>query len=134
MWTWKTARQAVIAVIGGTVVLIGVVLLVTPGPGIGAMILGLAILATEFVWAQRLLTRVKHRAQTTAASLGWSSHAPGGRNSPPAVSEPDPPSDPCPNPSPEVRHEVPPAIADGELPAGLVDPVQQPPPGPPDKM
>ncbi|HOB73510.1 MAG TPA: PGPGW domain-containing protein [Phycisphaerae bacterium] len=133
-WTWKTARRAVVAVIGGTVVLIGVVFLVTPGPGIGAIVLGLAILATEFVWAQRLLTRVKHRARTTATSLGWGRSAADVQTNPPAEAQPDQPPPPCSNPSPEVRHEVPTAIADGHLPAGLVDSIQQPPSSPPDEV
>lgn len=48
-------RKAIVAVVGFTVVLIGVVMIVTPGPAIVVIPLGLAILATEFVWAQRLL-------------------------------------------------------------------------------
>lgn len=48
-------RKAIVAVVGFTVVLIGVVMVVTPGPAIVVIPLGLAILATEFVWAQKLL-------------------------------------------------------------------------------
>ncbi|EOR70869.1 hypothetical protein TM51_10837 [Thermobifida fusca TM51] len=35
---------------------------VTPGPGIGGVIVGLAILATEFSWARRLLWRARDYA------------------------------------------------------------------------
>jgi len=52
-------RWLTVALIGGTFVVIGIVLLVLPGPGIAFIILGLAILATEFVWAETLLHRVK---------------------------------------------------------------------------
>lgn len=55
----KQAKRVVIMVIGLTLVGIGVALLVLPGPGIVVIIAGLAILATEFVWAQSLLDRAK---------------------------------------------------------------------------
>jgi uncharacterized protein (TIGR02611 family) len=60
-YTYKQARRVVVAVVGGTVVLIGVVMIVTPGPAVVVIPLGLAILATEFVWAKRLLQRVKEK-------------------------------------------------------------------------
>ena len=58
----KTARKLVVAVIGGTALLLGAVMLVTPGPGIIGILAGLAILATEFIWARTLLKRMKRRA------------------------------------------------------------------------
>ena len=48
-------------VIGFTLLLLGVVMLVTPGPGWVAIGLGLALLAAEFVWARRLLNRIKEQ-------------------------------------------------------------------------
>lgn len=60
--TLKQGRRLVIAVIGGTVVLIGLALLVLPGPGMVVIPLGLAILATEFIWARRLLRELRRRA------------------------------------------------------------------------
>jgi uncharacterized protein (TIGR02611 family) len=59
-------RRALVAVVGTTVVLIGVALLVLPGPGLIVIALGLAILATEFVWARALLK--KARAAVTRKS------------------------------------------------------------------
>ena len=58
-WTLRKARQVVVAGVGGTVVLIGVVMIVTPGPAVLVIPLGLGILATEFVWARSLLHKVK---------------------------------------------------------------------------
>jgi len=55
----KKARMVVVAVIGSTVVLLGVAMLPLPGPGMLVIIAGLALLASEFVWAARLLKRVK---------------------------------------------------------------------------
>ena len=48
-----------ITIAGGVVVLAGVVMLVTPGPGLVTIAAGLAILATEYAWAKHLLRRVR---------------------------------------------------------------------------
>jgi tellurite resistance protein TerC len=50
-------RRVVIAIIGTTVLLIGVALIVLPGPAFIVIPLGLGILATEFLWARRLIER-----------------------------------------------------------------------------
>ena len=47
-------------IVGGfTLLLIGIVMLVTPGPGWLVIFLGLGLLAAEFVWARRLMDRIK---------------------------------------------------------------------------
>ena len=43
--------------VGGTVTVLGLMLLVISGPGILTIALGLAVLASEFLWARRLLAR-----------------------------------------------------------------------------
>jgi magnesium-transporting ATPase (P-type) len=53
------ARRIVIAVTGGTVLLVGIAMVVLPGPAILVIPLGLAILATEFLWAKRWLERAQ---------------------------------------------------------------------------
>ena len=53
-------RRFVVAIVGFTVLLIGVALLVLPGPAFIVIPLGLAILATEFVWARALLKRARN--------------------------------------------------------------------------
>lgn len=55
----KFLKRVVIAIVGFTVLLLGVVMIILPGPAFIIIPLGLAILATEFVWAQRLLTKAK---------------------------------------------------------------------------
>jgi tellurite resistance protein TerC len=55
----KYLRKLIIAIIGGTVLLIGVALIVLPGPAFIVIPVGLAILATEFAWARRAVTRAK---------------------------------------------------------------------------
>jgi len=61
-WMLRTVGQAkrlIIGVSGFTVLLIGVAMIVLPGPASIVVPIGLAILATEFVWAARLLRRLK---------------------------------------------------------------------------
>ena len=58
----RNAKRVAITVAGLLVVLAGVLMLVLPGPGIVTIIVGLAILATEYVWAERLLATAKARA------------------------------------------------------------------------
>jgi uncharacterized protein (TIGR02611 family) len=67
--TLKQAKRLVMVVIGFTVVLLGVVMLVTPGPGVAAIVGGLAILATEFVWAKKLLKRFGKEATNLKNSV-----------------------------------------------------------------
>ena len=56
----QRARRIIIGVIGGTLLAIGISLIVLPGPAVAVIPLGLAILATEFVWARRWLDRVNY--------------------------------------------------------------------------
>ena len=57
--TLRQARRLVFFVVGTTVVLLGVVMIVTPGPAVVVIPAGLGILAVEFAWARRLLRRAK---------------------------------------------------------------------------
>jgi uncharacterized protein (TIGR02611 family) len=60
--TVRVAKRCVVAVIGGSVTLIGIALIVLPGPAFIVIPIGLAILATEFVWAKRWLQKVRRMA------------------------------------------------------------------------
>ncbi len=64
----KQAKRLIIAVIGFTVLLTGIAMIVLPGPAIVVIPIGLAILATEYVWARRLLDRIK---SSTSSVKGW---------------------------------------------------------------
>jgi uncharacterized protein (TIGR02611 family) len=55
----RRLRRIAVAFVGGIVVAVGVVMIVLPGPGILVIPAGLAILATEFHWARRLLHHVR---------------------------------------------------------------------------
>lgn len=60
------ATKAVVTLVGAVVLLAGVVMMVTPGPGIVGIALGLAILSTEWRWADRLLDSARASAKAAA--------------------------------------------------------------------
>lgn len=57
--TTPRVKRVVIGVIGTTVLVIGVLLILTPGPASLIIPLGFAILASEFAWARRVIRRGK---------------------------------------------------------------------------
>jgi uncharacterized protein (TIGR02611 family) len=57
--TLALARRVVIAIIGGTVLLLGIAMLLLPGPGLLVIPAGLGILAIEFVWARKWMRLVR---------------------------------------------------------------------------
>jgi len=63
-WTLKKTKRLIVAVVGLTVLLLGIALIFLPGPAFVVIPIGLAILATEFAWARRLLQRVKSHVNT----------------------------------------------------------------------
>lgn len=64
--SYRTIRRVAVAVIGFTVLAIGIVLIVTPGPAFVVIPIGLGILAVEFAWARRWLEKIKEKAQQGA--------------------------------------------------------------------
>ncbi len=58
--TVQQVRRVFLIIAGFTLLLAGGVMLVTPGPGMLTILLGLGLLAAEFVWARRLMERIKH--------------------------------------------------------------------------
>ena len=59
--TVKIARRIAISVVGATVLLIGVIMIVTPGPAFVLIPVGLAILGLEFAWARVWLRRIREK-------------------------------------------------------------------------
>jgi tellurite resistance protein TerC len=59
--TLGQAKRLILIVIGYTVLAAGVAMIVLPGPAVLVIPVGLAILATEFIWARKLLVTVKER-------------------------------------------------------------------------
>ena len=58
---YRVARRIGIAVVGSVVLVVGIALLVTPGPAFVVIPVGLGILALEFEWAARWLDKIKNR-------------------------------------------------------------------------
>jgi tellurite resistance protein TerC len=56
---FRQAKRIVILLVGGTVLIVGIALLVLPGPAFLVIPAGLSILAIEFAWARRLLRRAR---------------------------------------------------------------------------
>ena len=67
--TYRLARRIVIGVIGGTLVVFGLIMLVTPGPGLVGIAAGLAVLAVEFTWARIWLKRLRRKMSDTGNAL-----------------------------------------------------------------
>ena len=66
-FTYKTGRRIVVAVVGASVLLVGIVMIATPGPAFIVIPIGLAILALEFVWARHWLRKLREMISRRAA-------------------------------------------------------------------
>ncbi len=66
----KNTKRLIVAVIGFTVLLIGIALIVLPGPAFIVIPVGLGILATEFIWARNMLNKVKDRIKNNKIRRG----------------------------------------------------------------
>ena len=60
---YRAGRKIVVGVVGATILLVGVALLVLPGPAIVVIPVGLGILALEFAWARRWLKRLREQSR-----------------------------------------------------------------------
>lgn len=61
----KAIRKIVVAILGAIVLLAGVIMLITPGPGLIGIIAGLLILSTEFKWAEDYLHKARKKLKET---------------------------------------------------------------------
>jgi uncharacterized protein (TIGR02611 family) len=93
--TVEQVRRIFRIVAGFTLLLAGAVMLVTPGPGWLVIFLGLGLLAAEFVWAKRLVDRVKREGDKIRETVL-------GKSEPvnPAAAPPAPVDEPAGNPNP----------------------------------
>ena len=67
--TTHLALKLVVLLVGGALVVAGVVMLVLPGPGVAAILLGLVVLASEYAWAQRLRDPLWARASSVVDAV-----------------------------------------------------------------
>jgi tellurite resistance protein TerC len=61
----KHAKRIMVIVLGGTVLVIGIALIVPPGPAFIVIPFGLAIIASQFAWARRRLNRARGLLQNS---------------------------------------------------------------------
>ena len=88
--SYRAGRKLLIGAVGAIVLVLGVALLVLPGPAVLVIPMGLGILAAEFPWFRRWLRRVRggsgralgrlrrRMARSSTRAAGWSSTHPGG--------------------------------------------------------
>lgn len=62
-------RWLTVATVGVTLLVVGLIFMVLPGPGTALIVAGLAILATEFAWAEVLLNRTKHHVNRAVSKV-----------------------------------------------------------------
>ena len=62
-------RRVIVTIIGVLLMVVGVVLLIVPGPGILVTFAGLAVLGSEYDWAQDILAWARERYRRTRQKL-----------------------------------------------------------------
>lgn len=67
--TYKTARRIAIAVLGSTIIAIGIVMIVAPGPALVVIPIGLAVLGVEFAFARRWLKSLRETISNGMAGI-----------------------------------------------------------------
>jgi uncharacterized protein (TIGR02611 family) len=67
--TVEQAKRYLKIVVGFTLLVVGLAMVFSPAPGLLVMILGLGILAAEFVWAKRLLNHLKEQGERLRQSV-----------------------------------------------------------------
>jgi Putative transmembrane protein (PGPGW) len=60
----RSSKRIAVSLVGGVFVVGGIAMLVLPGPGIIVIVIGFAILGTEYAWAAAALERTKSAAET----------------------------------------------------------------------
>ena len=90
-------KKFIIAITGGTVVLVGIAMIVLPGPAFIVIPAGLAILATEFLWARRALRKCQTIALHTKRRTRhwWPFNRKKDKTEPAAKSDSQPTQLPC---------------------------------------
>jgi len=64
--TYRIAKRIAIGIVGGSVLIIGVLMIVLPGPAFVVIPVGLGILSLEFAWARSWLKKARAKAEAMA--------------------------------------------------------------------
>lgn len=60
----KQVKRIIVGVIGASILIVGIAMIVLPGPAFIVIPLGLSILATEFLWAKRMIEKFKDKIES----------------------------------------------------------------------
>ena len=61
VWVLRTVRRLAVTIVGGLLIVLGAIMIITPGPGWLTIIAGLGVLSTEYMWARKALAYCKAR-------------------------------------------------------------------------
>jgi len=78
---YRVAKRIAIGIVGGSVLIVGVCMIVLPGPALVVIPVGLGILGIEFAWARIWLRKVKTKAEEMARNFNQKN---GNQKKPPA--------------------------------------------------
>lgn len=67
--TIRSSRKILVLIVGSTLLVIGAAMIILPGPAVVVIPVSLLILATEFLWARRLLAKMRQQTDTIIAEL-----------------------------------------------------------------
>jgi uncharacterized protein (TIGR02611 family) len=59
----RSSKRVAVTIVGGAILVAGLAMLVLPGPGFIVIVIGFAILGTEYAWAASALERTKRTAE-----------------------------------------------------------------------
>lgn len=65
-------KRLIISLVGFTILVLGILMIILPGPAVIFIPLGLGILATEFAWARKLLKRITENIKREKKKIEWS--------------------------------------------------------------
>jgi hypothetical protein len=86
--TYRWARRIVVAMIGGTILLIGIAMVILPGPAILVVPLGLGVLGLEFAFARHWLRKLRATATDVVNRVRGLGRQPRAGAAPPRPSPP----------------------------------------------
>jgi uncharacterized protein (TIGR02611 family) len=66
---YRVAKRIVIGIVGGSVLIVGICMIVLPGPAFVVIPVGLGILGLEFAWARIWLKKAKAKAGEVARNF-----------------------------------------------------------------
>jgi uncharacterized protein (TIGR02611 family) len=87
----RNGKRIAVTIAGFVLLLAGLLMMVLPGPGLLFIILGFAVLATEYVWAERALNIARSKAEQAKDKVFRRKNGSNAAATPPAESTPEPP-------------------------------------------